>query len=512
MRTRRIGMFLTGVALVVFGILHFGSGRASAAAPTGLLKYAIHWSISADWLDPATGSFPVSAHLPMYLLYDSLVKPMPDGTFTPCLAESWTVSPDAKVYEFKLRKGVKFHNGEIMTAEDVVFSFWRYKAAQAKTIHGKTDRVEAINPYLVRFHFKEPFPDFLDYLLPGVSTIGWVTPKKYVETVGDAGFKRHPIGTGPYKFVEFAPGVRLVAEGFEEFWRKVPNIKRLEFYVIPDPGTRLAMVKRSEVDIATLMQDVFYHDAKKSPGVRLFAPISPGVWSVYITSQWETTSPWSDPRVRMAASLSIDRKSLADIHHPGCDPTGTVGLPGDPFAVHLSPHPYDRERARRLLAEAGYPKGFQGGKFYPYGGNWPYGAQVANYLKAVGIDLDIVLLDRAAWIAAREGGKMKGGLFIDLSQAPTIGGRLSYLFGPTSYGKYPDIQSLWEQFQREIRPKVRMELIARVQNLIYEKNLWLPLTLSNVPAAFGPKVKGNPHRIQPLIWFTAPFEDIELER
>jgi len=167
---------------------------------------------------------------------------MPEGMYTPCLAESWTVSPNAKVFEFKLRKGVKFHNGDLMTAEDVVFSFWRYKATHAKLIHDKTEKVEAVGPHLVRYHFKEPFPDFLEYLLPGVTSISWVVPKKYVEKVGDAGFKKNPVGCGPYRFVEFKPGMRVVGEAFEEYWRKVPHIKRIELNTVSEPATRLAMV------------------------------------------------------------------------------------------------------------------------------------------------------------------------------------------------------------------------------------------------------------------------------
>ncbi|MDP3039921.1 MAG: ABC transporter substrate-binding protein, partial [Deltaproteobacteria bacterium] len=264
MRTKN-GWQLLKMVLIVWGMLIFSLNPVQAASPAGVLKEAIHWGLSADWLDPATSSGLIPSQITLYLFHDALLKPMPEGTYTPCLAESWNISPDSKVYEFKLRQGVKFHNGDPLTAEDVVFSFWRYKAGQAKIIHGKTDKVEAVNPHLVRFHFKEPFPDFLEYLLPGATTIGWVVPKKYVEKVGDAGFKKHPVGAGPYKFVEFVAGSRMVGEAFEGFWRKVPPIKRMEFHIIPEPATRLAMARRGEADIATLMQGVFYEDLKKDP-------------------------------------------------------------------------------------------------------------------------------------------------------------------------------------------------------------------------------------------------------
>ena len=500
-----------GMALVAGLLFLSGLNPVQAAAPAGTLKEAIHWGLSADWLDPATNSALIPSQITLYLFHDALFKPMPDGTYTPCLAESWTVSPDAKVYEFKLRQGVKFHNGDTLTAEDVVFSFWRYKAGQAKIIHDKTEKVEAVSPFLVRFKFKESFPDFLESLLPGATTMGWIVPKKYVEKVGDAGFRKAPVGAGPYKFVEFVAGQKLIAEAFEGFWRKVPPIKRLEFHIITEPATRLAMVGRGEMDVATLMQGVFYENLKKDPKLRMIPPLSPTRWIVYFTAQWDPKSPWSDPRVRQAASLAIDRKTLADIHMPGCGPIGSLGLEGDPMAVDFPPDAYDPEKAKKLLAEAGYAKGFHGGKFYPYeGGYWPYGEQVANYWKAIGITVDTVLLDRPAWFATRQGGKMKGGIFIDNIQPATIGGRLLYLFGSTGYGNYPDIKELWDKYQKEASLKVRKDLVGNIQKLIHDKTMFVMLTSTNSPAAFGPRVKGNPYRIQPLIWFTAPFEDMEL--
>ncbi len=520
MRKIKNGWFLVVAILAIVGILHFGPPDVLGASPRGTLKAAIHWNIAAEWLDPATTGWVISAHFPLYFFHDALLKPMPDGNFSPCLAESWSISSDSKVYEFRLRKGVKFHNGDTMTAEDVVFTFLRYKGGNSKTIHDKTEKVEAVNPQLVRICFKEPFPDFLEYLLPGSSTIGWIVPKKYTEKVGEAGYRRHPVGAGPYKFVEYEPGVKIVGEAFEEFWRKVPNIKRMEYFSVREPATRLAMVKRGEVDIATMMSDVFYNELKQDKNLRMLTPISPTRWTVYLTAQWDSKSPWSDQRVRKAASLAIDRKTIADVFAPGCGPAGSLGLEGDELALSFPPDPYDPEGAKKLMTEAGYPKGFHGGKYYPYNSVYgPYGEMVATYWKAIGITVEIVLLDRSMWMAQRRGGKMsgkmKGGLFIDDIGAATITGVLDNLFGESSYGNYPDVEALWGQFKKESDSKRRKDLITRIQRLIHEKTMFIPLTATSTPVAIGPKVKGNPYKIQPPnkvlpIWFFSPFEDIEL--
>src|SRR5262249_6839767 len=151
----------------------------------------------------------------------------------PCLAESWSASEDGLSYDFVLRRGVKFHNGEPVTAEDVKFSFERYRGAARELMKDSVAAIETPDPTRVRFKLKKPWPDFLTFY-SSASGAGWIVPKKYVEQVGEDGFKNAPIGAGPYKFVSFKPGVELVLEAFEGYWRKTPSVKRLVMKVIPD--------------------------------------------------------------------------------------------------------------------------------------------------------------------------------------------------------------------------------------------------------------------------------------
>ena len=510
---RNTGWCLLTLSLIaILALLHFAGPRVSAESPKGVMKGALHFAVAGDWLDPSITLANQSAYFSLYLFHDSLLKPLPGNLYAPCVAESWTVDPDYKIYDFKLRKGVKFHNGEELTAEDVVFTFRRYKGTQSKLILDRTERVEALSPYLVRFRFKESFSDFLEYLLPQMSTISWIVPKKYIERVGDAEYKRKPIGCGPYKFVEFKPGVSVVGEAFEGYWRKTPKVKRLEFLFVEELSTRYALVKRGEVDFAMSITDVFFETAKKDPNLRLVKASTSNHWIVYMASQWDPKSPWSDSRVRKAASLAIDRKSLRDIHWPLGEVVGTTFLLSDPETLAFPPDPYDPDKAKKLLAEAGYPNGVQGGTFYPAGGSFvDMGLQIANYWKAIGINVDNVLFDRAGWMARRMSGKMKGATFNDIVGHPTIGGRLSFLFGPQGYGNYPEVQALWDQHEKSRDPNIRKDLRTRIQRSIHDKTMYIPLLKSSAPVALGPRVKGDVMLMhEPPAWFPCPMEDFEL--
>jgi len=181
-------------------------GPGPAAAAEGQATWAVHITLAPTWFDPAETPGIITPFMVLYALHDALVKPMPGKPMAPSLAESWTASKDGLVYEFVLRKNVRFHNGLVMTAEDVKYSFERYRGASAALLHAKVAKVEVIDPLRVRFTLKQPWPDFMTFYATPATGAAWIVPKKYVEQVGEDGFKKAPVGAGPYKFVSFKPG------------------------------------------------------------------------------------------------------------------------------------------------------------------------------------------------------------------------------------------------------------------------------------------------------------------
>src|SRR5207249_3403151 len=250
---RRAFRLVLAVAVLACAVLVSGrfDEAASQPKPEGEMRWALYVTLSPVLCDPGEVVGQLTPFWVLYAMHDALVKPMPGNLMAPSLAESWTVSADPRVYEFKLREGLRFHNGDPFTAEDVKFSF--HRANGSKVLHDKVWEVVVVDPYRVRFVLREAWPDFMTFYGTLVSGASWVVPRKYVERVGDDGCKKQPIGLGPYKFVSHAPGIELVMEAYEAYWRKMPSVKRLVFKSVPDSITRAAMLKRGEVDVAYLL-------------------------------------------------------------------------------------------------------------------------------------------------------------------------------------------------------------------------------------------------------------------
>jgi peptide/nickel transport system substrate-binding protein len=220
------------LALAAGSLVAAVPGTARAAAPQGQLTWGVHISLAPTWFDPAETSGIITPYMVLYALHDALVKPMPGQPLAPSLAESVSASEDGLSYEFLLRQGATFHNGEPVTAADVKFSFERYRGTSQELLKSRVAAIETPDPRRVHFQLKDPWPDFLTFY--GSATgAGWIVPKAYVEKVGDDGFKKAPIGAGPYKFASYKPGIELVLEAFEPYWRKTPAVKQLVMRAIP---------------------------------------------------------------------------------------------------------------------------------------------------------------------------------------------------------------------------------------------------------------------------------------
>src|SRR5438093_832751 len=420
-----------------------GAPAAATAGPDGQMTWAVHVSLAPTWFDPAETPGVITPFMFLYALHDALVKPMPGNPMAPSLAESWSASRDGLTYEFVLRKGVRFHNGDLLTADDVKFSFERYRGAGASALKARVVSVEAVDASRVRFRLRQPWPDFMTFYGTPATGAAWVVPRKYVERVGDDGFKKAPVGAGPYRFVSFTPGVELVLEAFEQYWRKAPSVKRLVLKAVPDEATRLAMLKRGEADVVYSIRGELAEELQRTPGLTLKPAVIQAPQWVNLLDQWDPKSPWHDRRVRLAANLAIDRKAINQAVTLGFSRITWSIIP-DTFELFWQPpaYPYDPARAKGLLAEAGYPNGFDAGEYYCDISYANVQEAILNYLQNVGIRAKLRPVERAAFF--REWGEKK---YKNLTYGATgaFGNAATRLEafvvagGAYVYGSYPDI-------------------------------------------------------------------------
>ena len=497
--------------LLAFALL--GCPLAAGAAPEGQMTWAVHTTLVPTWFDPGE-ALHGTPFMVLQALHDAVVKPMPGKNMAPSLAESWTVSPDGRVYEFVLRKGAKFHNGEPVTADDVKFSFERYRGIFARTLKDRVAAVEVADPGRVRFRLKQPWPDFMTFYGTRATGAAWIVPKKYMEKVGDDGFKKAPIGAGPYRFVSFTPGVELVVEAFEGYWRKTPHVKRLVLRSVPDEATRLAALKRGEADVAYLIGGELAVELQRSPGLTL-KPVYPSMHWLVFADQWDPKSPWHDKRVRLAANLAIERTAVNQAITLGHSKlTGTIVPASLDFAWQPPLYPYDPARARQLLAEAGYPNGFNAGEYSSDLQLVTWGESIMTYLGAVKIQLKLRPYERAAFFKGMSEKKFKNVVHAFSGSSGNAATWLEAFViagGPYVVGSYPDIDGLFREQANELDRGKREAILHRLQQMVHERAMFAPIWELGFLHGFGPRVEESGLGLLASYGFSAPYEDVKLK-
>jgi peptide/nickel transport system substrate-binding protein len=304
-------------------------------------------------------------------------------------------------------------------------------------------------------------------------------------------------------------------EANESYWRKMPSVKRLVFKSVPEATTRAAMLKKGEVDVAYLLDAPAALELKRDPNIRLAFSGAIGIHFLDFFDQWDPKSPWADKRVRLAAIMTVDLRSLNEAENLGASrPTGSLVPRKFEFALSLEPYPYDPAKAKKLLAEAGYPNGFDAGDLYPYPPYFSMGEAVATNLASVGIKSRMITMERAAFQSAWLTKKLKGICVCIHAVYGNAASRMAEFVpsdGSFARGADPDIDALFKQQARETDRKKREAMLAQIQQLLHDRVRFGPMWEYIWPSGIGPRV-GDPAllKIDPYPW-SAPLEDVTLK-
>jgi peptide/nickel transport system substrate-binding protein len=391
----------------------------AAAKPEGTMTVAVATFGNERWLPHLYVGAEDVVLKPMY--ENLLTRDPKTGELAPMLAERWQVLDGGRTWKFFLRKGVRFHNGAELTAEDVRYTFASVaKEGSANSLAPEFRAIKSMEiegTHTISIHFEKPFVVFGNKVNQGLfASSAFIQSKKHLEA-GEQGAERNPVGTGPWKFVEHVRGDRIVYEAVENHWRATPHWKRLVFSKVPESATRMAMLRAGSADVIEIGGE--YVDELKKVNVRTL--LMPNVSWVYVIlgGQWPTKNtydpkvPWAQPdaekarKVRLALNLAVDKQAVMQrvIGGLGTVVGSWLAYPADPWASEAlkKPLPYDSAKAKQLLAEAGYPNGFDvtmNLTAWPGRGYLPdVGEAVATYWEKIGIRVKRRPLDRAVFAA-----------------------------------------------------------------------------------------------------------------
>jgi peptide/nickel transport system substrate-binding protein len=478
---------------------------AADTKPTGELRLAmpgIGNMRPAPWMESAFGKGYLT------LLYDFLIGVNPDGSLSAAngVAEHWEMSDDGQTWTFRLRQGIKFHDGSDLTAEDAKWSLEMVTkpesvAAFAARLRGTIQDIEVPDPYTLVIHTRSPAIFLAQDLSMGTGFEGAILPKHYYEQVGADGFAAKAVGSGPYKWVKGVTGSSLELEAVEHHWAEgVPKFKRITYRVVPEESTRIAMIQTGEADIVAVSRERVAE--LQATGLKVFVKERGSVMGCYFHQQWEDV-PVADKRVRQAINLAINRDELVKFIFAGQAKLVAM-YPIGSFAVaagadqSLQPYPYDPDLAKQLLKEAGYPNGFQT-TIYSYAReDVPEMSRLvealAGYMAKIGIKLDIFSTEYPVARTKRMTGKMPGHIScLGTPNRANAGDLLSLLYtlhhssSKFTDHKVPELDALLAKATAATSVEQVHTLIGEIHRWMYNDYGTMPLAEVSTPYVVNAK-------------------------
>jgi peptide/nickel transport system substrate-binding protein len=486
-------MRIKSVVFVVIVCLSVFSSYA-LAQPKGTVTVAVSTDFMS--LDPVGGGYTGTGQMMHRHMAEGLIEFGPDGKMYPRLATSWKLVDD-KTWRFTLRKGVKFHNGNPFTAADVKFSIdyfmdpqnkWNYRA-----LFAGHDGVQIIDDHTIDIKTKAPDP---------VMPTRWATrvrifSKKFYDENGSEGLQRQVIGTGPFKFVSWQRNDRVTMEANTDWYLDPPKIKTAIFRIIPEMGARVAEWQAGGVDIIEGIPPFMVPQLKKVQNAEIQSVL--GVRAMYMLLDTIKSPELKDRRVRQALNYAVDKEAIIK---------GVLNGTGTPLGTHvplrvagadtsIKPYPYDPEKAKALLKEAGYPNGFSI-KLYSPNARYPMDKEVtlavADQLSKVGIKTDVQIMESNLYLKELAGHNFGGGIYlIGMASAEwDVDYALNQLPSNFVLCYYPDkaVDEMVSKTRTLMDPNKRFESASRIQKFVHEEALYLFLYNEVRNYGISKRVKG----------------------
>jgi peptide/nickel transport system substrate-binding protein len=443
------------------------------AQPAGELRVALPWT--PENLDPTMNLSSIRAKVGVSL-FDSLVGRDAENRIGPQLAESWKALDDL-TWQFKLRRGVVFHNGEPFNAEAVRFTFERVLDPGQKSPNranvGEVTRVDVVDDHTVNLVLRQPYAPLVNRLIDFP-----IVPPKYTAEKGNQGLALRPVGTGPFRFVELVKDDHLIIEAFDRHWRGAPKVRRIVFKPIPEPFTRAAALRNNEVDVVDTLPPNLAGELERVPGIRVQRV--PSTWIIYLGLN-ALKKPLSDVRVRQALNYATDVdalvKSVLDGNARRMDGPFTAHMFG--FDASVKGYGPDPGRARRLLAEAGYPDGLEVTLEAPagrYQGDKEIAEALGGQWQKAGFRPRVQVAEWGAYFKRYLGKQFQDAYLLGLGGPMQDGDELYNLVSSKGRGLYyknDKVDALFDAGRSTMDPAKRRKIYAELARAMVEDATWV---------------------------------------